>query len=102
MLILNTTFLVSDKVQNQWLNWVREQHIPFMLSTKYFINPQIAKILSHDTADGTSYSVQFQINNRETLEKWQREFAGKFEQNCNQIFGNEALFFSTILELVDK
>ncbi len=101
MLILNTTFLVSDEIQNQWLEWVREQHIPFMLNTKYFIKPQIAKIISNDATDGTSYSVQFQINNRETLEKWQREFAGKFEQNCYKIFGNEALFFSTILEIVD-
>jgi hypothetical protein len=101
MLILNTTFLVSDEVQNQWLNWVREQHIPFMLNTKYFKKPQIAKVLGNDTADGTSYSVQFQVNDSETLEKWHSEFAGKYEQSCYQVFGNEALFFSTILEILD-
>ena len=54
MLIFNTTYLVSDKAHGPWLKWIREQHIPFMLDSSYFSNPQVARVITSDKEDGTS------------------------------------------------
>jgi hypothetical protein len=101
MLIFNITFLVSDKVHGSWLKWVREEHIPFMLNSTYFTQPQVARIITSDKEDGTSFSVQFHINDMRTLKKWNQEYSNVFQQNCSQNFGTEVLFFTTVLEIVE-
>jgi len=101
MLIFNTTFVVSDRAYGPWLKWVREQHIPFMLEWEGFSKPQLAKVFSQDNQDGTSYSVQFHVDNLETLENWHIQHARSFEQKFAEKFGDEVIFFATILEIIE-
>ncbi len=101
MLIFNTTYLVSDKVHGVWLKWIREQHIPFMLDTTYFSQPQVARVITSDKQDGTSFSVQFLISDMRTLKLWNQQFSSSFQENCSQQFGPEVLFFTTVLEMVE-
>jgi hypothetical protein len=101
MFIYNTTYLVSDKVHDTWLKWVREQHIPFMLDTKYLTQPQVARVITSDKQDGTSFSVQFHVRDMQTLKLWNKEYSVLFQENCSQQFGTEVIFFTTVLELVD-
>ena len=102
MLIFNTTYLVSDKVHNAWLNWVHEQHIPFMLDSSYFSKPQVARVITGDKQEGTSFSVQFQVRDMPTLKLWNQEYSAAFQENCSQQFGTEVIFFTTVLELVGE
>ena len=101
MLIFNTTYLVSDKVHGTWLKWIREQHIPFMLDSTYFTQPQVARVITSDKQDGTSFSVQFRVNDMRTLKQWNQEYSAVFQENCSKQFGTEVIFFTTILELVE-
>jgi len=101
MLIFNTTYLVSDKVQDAWLLWVREQHIPFMLQFKPFSHPQVARVIPVEEQDGTSYSVQFHVLDLETLGIWKERFGLAFQQNCAHEFGTEAIYFSTVLDIIE-
>lgn len=100
MLIFNTTYLVSDKVYGAWIKWLNEEHIPFMLSTAAFSKPQIAKVLSNEAQEGTSFSVQFHIFDMSTLEIWNEQYGKEFNNSCLNKFGTEVLMFSTILELL--
>ena len=52
MVILNTTYWVSDGRRDEWLRWVREECIPAMLSTGYFVEPQVAKVYMPDDGQG--------------------------------------------------
>lgn len=101
MLIFNTTFLVSDTAHTQWLKWVREQHIPFMMKSGTFTQPQIAKVFSNESQDGTSYSVQLQVQDLQALENWHIQYAKIFEQKFAETFGSEVIFFATILEIIE-
>jgi hypothetical protein len=101
MLIFNTTYVVSDKVHGQWIKWVREEHIPFMLSSALLSRPQVAKVIGAEDQDGTSYSVQFHVQNMESLEQWHTQYSNKLEQNVYEKFGTDALIFATILEIIE-
>ena len=101
MLIFNTTYKVSTKVNDRWLNWTKEYHIPFMLESGSFIKAQITKIVGSEDEEGTSYSVQFHIDDMDTLMKWHKNNASAFQNSCADAFGNEVSFFSTVLELID-
>lgn len=101
MLIFNTTYLVSDKAHGSWLKWIREQHIPFMLDSTYFSLPQVARVITSAEQEGTSFSVQFRVNDMRTLKQWNQEFSAIFKEGCAREFGTEVAFFTTVLELVE-
>lgn len=101
MLIFNTTYKVSGSITENWLKWIQNNHIPFMLADDQFSRPQIAKIVGSDDEQGVSYSVQFHIADMQTLMLWHKENATQFQQNFQQTFGNDVQFFSTVLEVVE-
>lgn len=101
MLIFNTTFLVSDALHGKWMKWVKEEHIPFMLTSETFTQPQLAKVYSQEDQEGTSFSLQFLVSDLSELEKWHMDYAVAFEKIMLEKFGSEVLFFATILEIID-
>jgi len=101
MNIFNITYLVSDKVHDSWLEWIREEHIPFMLGSEYFTQPQVARVITSAKEEGTSFSVQFHVHDMHTLKLWNKEYSLLFKENCSRKFGDEVLFFTTVLELIN-
>ncbi len=101
MLIHNTTYLVPENIYSTWLQWVKEHHIPFMLGSTYFNEPQVTRIITDHQEGGTSFAVQFHVQDIRTLEKWNQEFGDAFQEDFSQHFGSEVVFFSTILELIE-
>lgn len=102
MLIFNTTYKVSKDDNRTWLQWIHNQHIPFMLGSGLFSTPQIAKVVGSEDDEGESYSVQFHIPDMDALMHWHRENAEIFRQNCVEKFGTSVVFFSTVLEIVEN
>ena len=102
MLIFNTTYLVGDRMHSTWHKWLYEHHIPAMLDSGYFNKPQIAKILTNGSQEGgVSFSVQFHIENMQSLEAWNEKYAETFLADFNKRFGEEVLLFSTVLEVIE-
>ncbi len=102
MFIYNTTFLVTDRRFNPWFKWLKEEHIPNMLSTGYFSKPQIAKVLTTEKdQEGMSVSVQFIVKDLDNLQSWMDNEEIRLQNNLSLQFGAEVLSFSTILELMN-
>jgi len=102
MHIYNTTYLVAEKQYDEWLKWLKEKHIPMMLATGFFFNPQIAKVLSADNdQEGASMSVQFLVHDFNTLQEWDEKNADTLLDELAQRFGTDVLSFSTVLEVVN-
>lgn len=101
MLIFNTTYKVPNALSMHWIDWMKTNHIPFMLINNTFEKPQIVKIVGSEDEQGVSYAVQFQILDMEMLTKWHQQNATKFQQSFVHEFGNDIQFFSTVLEIIE-
>lgn len=101
MLIFNTTYKVATDVYDEWLKWINEYHIPFMLGSGSFSHPQVARVIGSDDEQGGSYSVQFQIVDMNELKTWHKNNAVEFQNRCYENFGSNVIFFTTVLELID-
>jgi len=100
MLIYNITFLVAENASDQWLKWVHEIHIPEMVSSGYFTEPRLTKVLSDHGLKDTSYAVQYHIEDMKLMEAWERKFKANLERDCAMVFGEHVLLFTTVLELI--
>jgi Domain of unknown function (DUF4286) len=102
MIIYNVTINIHESVHNQWLNWMQTKHIPEILATKKFSSARIVKVLIEEEMGGTTYSVQYTTDSKETLQKYYDEDAPAFRQEGLQLFGDKMLAFRTELELISE
>ena len=102
MLIYNVTINIDDSVHDEWLQWMKNKHIPDMLATKKFIEAKMCRVLIEEDMGGKTYSIQYKTKDRKTLESYYREEAGKMRSEGNQLFPNKFVAFRTELEVVKE
>ncbi len=99
MIIYNVTVNINDEVHDDWLKWMKEQHIPEVMKTGCFTRNRLLKILVQEEI-GTSYSIQYSCNTMEDFNRYQKDFAAKLQQDHSQRFKEKFVAFRTLLEEV--
>ena len=102
MVIYNVTTHVESSVEESWLNWMKEKHLPEMLATKKFKAARIFKIISENDKGGVSYAAQYHCDNKKSLEQYLNHFAAKIREDALNKFGDRILSFRTELELIEQ
>ena len=100
MYIYNVTVNVAEVVCKEWLQWIQHVHIPDMLATKKFIKAQIVKVLVEEAMGGITYSIQYYVQDKHTLEKYYHEEAQQMKQKVLRKFGSQVVDFKTELEVI--
>ena len=100
MIIYNVTTNIHESVHDQWMLWMRHKHIPELLATGKFSSARMVKVLVEEEMGGTTYSVQYVTDSKETLEKYYQEDAAAFREEAQKLFGDKMLAFRTELEFI--
>ena len=85
MYIYNVTVNIQEDVHDDWVEWMKNEHIPDMLKTGKFIKALMTKVLVNEEMGGITYSVQYTAKNREMLQRYYEENARGIEKQ-NQAF----------------
>lgn len=100
MILYNVTINIDSSVHDQWLKWMQEKHIKDVLATGKFSSARLVKVLVEEEMGGTTYSIQYTTDSKETLERYYTEDAPRLRQEGLQLFGDKMLAFRTELELI--
>jgi DNA-directed RNA polymerase beta' subunit len=98
MFIYNVTITLEDSIHNEWLKWMKEVHIPDVMRTELFIDNKICKLITEELE--TTYAIQYTFREMEDLNKYQKEFAAKLQQEHKEKFKDKFAAFRTILEII--
>ncbi|WP_304137027.1 DUF4286 family protein [Mesonia mobilis] len=101
MIIYNVTINVSEEVHDEWLNWMKQEHIPQMLDTGKFLNAMMTKVLVQEPMGGVTYSVQYKAESKAMLERYYQEDAENLRAQ-SQRFKDKTVFFRTELEVISE
>jgi hypothetical protein len=100
MLLYNVTVGVDKDIEQEWLLWMKESHMPDVLKTGMFVSSKIYKVL-HDQDDGTvSYSVQYFAKSIDHIQQYLEVYAPALIEAHRQKFINKHVAFRTLLEEV--
>lgn len=102
MYIYNVTVNIDESVQKEWLNWMKEIHIPEMLATGKFTQAKMSKVLIKEEMGGVTYSVQYTTDSYETLEKYYKENAPKLQEESLKLFKDKFVAFRTELKVISN
>lgn len=102
MYIYNVTINIDKAVHDEWLQWMRETHIPDMLATGKFSNARMLKVLVEEEMGGITYSVQYITDSKSTLQKYYNEDASRLRQESLKRFADKFVAFRTELEIISE
>ena len=102
MIIYNVTINIHESVHEEWMKWMQEKHIKNVLATGKFTAARMVKVLIEEEMGGTTYSIQYTTDSKETLEKYYQEDAPRLRDEGLRLFGDKMLAFRTELELISE
>jgi len=101
MIIYNVTVNIDEDVEQDWIQWMKESHIPEVMKTGYFNNYKILKMLSGEEDEtGKTYAVQYSSDNLGKLETYLNNEAPKLQKQSIIRYGTKMAAFRTVLEEV--
>ena len=99
-ILYNVTIGVSEDINEEWLQWMRSEHIPSVLRTRMFISARLLRMHA-DSAGDPTYAVQYICQNMESYEHYQKLFAPALKLEHDLRFPDKAPSFRTVLEVLD-
>lgn len=101
MIIYNVTVSIDYDSHDEWLEWMKKEHIPEVMATNKFKECRMSKIHAEEEG-GKAYSIQYLCESQDVLDSYQKEDAPALQQKHLEKFGNKALAFRTLLEIVHQ
>ena len=101
MYIYNVTINIQEEVHDQWLEWMKKEHIPEMLSTGKFTKALMSRVMVEEPMGGITYSVQYTAENLEMLKQYYEEDADRL-RGRSKAFEGKFVAFRTEMEIVSE
>lgn len=98
MIIYNVTAHIEPSIENDWLNWMEEKHLPDMLATGKFTAAKVFKVITDQDMGGVSYAAQYLCKNRADYTAYLEENAAGLRKEGLERYGDKVLYFRTELQ----
>lgn len=102
MIIYNVTVNVEVAVHEDWVQWMRDVHIPDMIGTGKFSGARMVRVLVEEEMGGITYSVQYYAESRNDLENYYSDDADRMRAEALKKFPNKFVAFRTELEVISE
>ena len=100
MIIYNVTITVEDDIKEDWLSWMKKEHIPEVIERGGFIKAQIKKVITKSNSENT-FAIAYTCSNMKDLHKYQINCANNLQKKHIDRYGDKAVAFSTIMEIIE-
>ena len=100
MIIYNVTVNIEESIQQEWLAWMKETHIPEVMNTRMFISAKMSKVLVEEQMGGITYSIQYSCESKAKLYEYQVKFAPQLQQEYTKKYQGKFVAFRTLLEVI--
>lgn len=100
MIVYNVTVNIDDSVHEEWLDWMKNKHIPDVVSTGCFTQGKIYRIMVQEQ-QGVSYSIQYTAVSMEEIQRYMKNFAPDLQREHTAKYKDKFTAFRTLLEEVE-
>lgn len=101
MYIYNVTLKVDPAVENDWLIWMKEEHIPDVMRCGLFTDNKVLLLTYspfQDESEGNTFVVQYFFKDMEDYDLYQSTYAPHLQKKHAERYGEKVLAFRTILK----
>lgn len=100
MIILNTTFVVTRLLCDEFVKWLNEVYVPAALATGIFTTHRIARVLKNEQHEVESLACELCCESLSEAVRWHDQTAVLLRDDMTARWGENAMFFTTYLRTV--
>ncbi|MEX1191074.1 MAG: DUF4286 family protein [Brumimicrobium sp.] len=101
MVVYNVTVSIDVNVSDEWLSWMRETHIPDVMSTGHFKECRICRVQGEEEG-GKTYAIIYLAFSEEALNTYQEKHAPRLQAEHSKRFEGKFAAFRTLLSVIDE
>jgi hypothetical protein len=98
MYLYNVTVKVNWSIQEAWVTWMKEQHIPEVIHTGCFTHSRFFKLLDQDETEGPTYIMQYTATHIDHYNNYINTYADALRKKTFDAWGNQFIAFRTLME----
>ena len=102
MIIYNVTSNIEESIEQEWLNWMKETHIPEVMKTHMFVSAKMTKVLVTEEMGGVTYSVQYTCESIAKLDEYQKIYAPELKSEYEKKYRGKYVALRTLLEVIQE
>ena len=101
MIIYNVTVSVEESIKSDWIEWMKEVHIPEVMAVGIFTKSQLNRVVVHGDSDNT-FSIAYTCSNMKDLHQYQIKFAPELQKRHVARYGDKVVAFRTIMQVIEE
>ena len=99
MIIYSVTVAIEAAMEREWLDWMRQVHVPDVLRTGCFAGATIYKLLEPKSNEPT-YGIQYRCSSMAEYQRYRDDFAAALQKEHGDRFSGRFRASRQILEEV--
>ena len=101
MILYNVTVNIDASEHQNWLKWMREEHIPDVMNTGCFSESRLSRIQGEEEG-GVTFSIMYVATSQEMYDKYLQEHALQLQSEHSVRFSGKFVAFRTILNIIEE
>ncbi len=97
MIVYNVTIKVDLNIHELWVRWMKEEHIPKVLTTGCFKDFKFYRIMEENQSDGMTYAVQYFAPELSNYFDYQEKHAALMQKDMHDTWPDKYAAFRTLL-----
>ncbi|MCG7857224.1 DUF4286 family protein [Flavihumibacter sediminis] len=100
MYIYNVTLQVDWSIAEDWLLWMKEEHMPEVVATGCFTESRLLRLVEVDETVGPTYAAQYSAESKEDYNRYITTHAETLRNKSFQKWGDRFIAFRSVMVLV--
>jgi hypothetical protein len=101
MIIYNVTIKVHQSIQHEWLQWLKDVHLPEVMDTACFTHHTILRLLEIDDSEGPTYAIQYFAESKALYNLYIDKYAAEMRDRSFRQWGDKFIAFRSVMQIVD-
>ncbi|MBA3649441.1 MAG: DUF4286 family protein [Chitinophagales bacterium] len=101
MLLYNVTVKIDKDIEEEWLQWIKEKHIPDMMRTGQFTEARLCHLLDQPEDEESTYVIQYHCENNEKFNRYVNAFSSTIRDEHAKRYKEKFVAFRTLMEIIE-
>ena len=101
MIIYNVTAKIDASIEEEWMKWMKKEHIPELINTGCFTKATILRLLEVDETDGPTFAIQYFAESKSLYNAYIQKHSDELRKKGIDKWGNRFIAFRSVMQIVD-